>query len=219
MQSLRKEKLSFLETSILEKLDFGALLPVEVDDEMIFEHNILAQPESLPSVTTGFNIASRIFWAIFKSLVDDSTSSQTIEKPCACQRSSKLVLQSTHLQERLQEVKYVLDDVPSHLQPWRDHGRGIDRDGRVRHLGRILDAQFESMRANIHITHLWAQSVIFDQINNLKRKACLHGHTDAANHNEELEWDGKEQICRQLLHVLHTISDLDLESNGNHVVS
>lgn len=108
----------------------------------------------------------------------------------------------------------MLDEVPSHFSQWapgQDGARSCeDSDAHVQKV------QLEVMRANIHVTHLWLQSIILDQIEALQR-------SDAAAStpvpDSMVSWTEREDICRPLLHVLHSVSDTSLEPNGHHLVS
>lgn len=130
-------------------------MPIDVDDENIYKDQIVSQQGV--SLTTGFIIHSRVFWA---SLGDGG-----------------------NLRDRLNRLKYMLDCIPQELRQW---GTG--------------EGKFACMRANLHVTHLWLQSILLDQV-------------------ENVEWAEREDIARQLLHVLHGIPQESLEPNGLHLVS
>lgn len=131
-------------------------MPVERDDEEILEDEIL--PSRGLSLTTGFNIHSRVFWA---ALGNGETETSV----------------------RLRKLKYMLDSIPQDLRQWG-----------------TASGHLATIRANLHVTHLWLQSILFDQL-------------------EQVEWAEREDISRQLLHVLHSIPHQNLEPNGLHLVS
>jgi hypothetical protein len=200
----------------LSTINLEELMPLEVDDEMIFEHNVLPQPEDQISLTTGFNIHSRVFWAALKS--PHGNEAQTLMPESGnFLRSRDPTLQLVHLKDRLHDVKYIIDDIPSELRPW-DAIWLDDSSSGTPESRKILKAQFASMRANLHVTHLWLQSILLDQIDILLLNKSS-ATTDDSNKNDlKLRWHDREDICRQLLHVLYGIPEAYLEPNGHHLV-
>jgi hypothetical protein len=197
-------------------------MPIEVDDEMIHENFVHPQPPDELSITAGFTVSSKIFWAGLSSL-DPPDSEGAKVQYCNCVRSKRPDLELKHFKHRLYDLKYMLDNVPPQLRQWAtvrddaedDHGLDLAKQKQKR----ILKAQFESMRANIHVTHLWLQSIILDQIDALRlREPNLESLGLAPPGSKEL-WAEREDICRQLLHVLHGIPEIHLEPNGHHLVS
>lgn len=84
--------------------------------------------------------------------------------------------------------------------------------------------QFEVARANIHITHLWLQSYILDQMElalpETETGTPASSASQTAKDNRiEMIWKEREDVCRQLLYLLHGISQPCLEPNGHYVVS
>ena len=165
MQNLRKERLTFLDATILRNINLEDLIPVDIDDEQIFENEI-GPAQSFP-LTTGFNIHSRVFWA--------SLGHSEREDSPADARS------------RLHSLKYMLDTIPRELRQWPSLSHSTK--------------QIASIRANLHVTHLWLQSILLDQLE-----------------GEQVQWAEREDISRQLLHVLHNIPHESLEPNGLHLV-
>jgi len=168
-----------------------ALMPVEVEDEHIFKHETISSPTSEVSMTTGFIIHSRLFW-------------QAIENPygnergeCLCCRDHSPAAQVAHLERRLQDLKYALDDAP---RPFRQYALS-DFDSASHSLSA---SQLGTLRANIHVTHLWLQSMLLDQLDLLT--------------SPEQHWHEREDISTQLLHVLHNTPQADIEPNGLHLV-
>ena len=132
-----------------------------------------------------------------------------------CIRAVQPALQLEYLQDRLQALRYMLDDAPAHLRQWAPTSfegvRGVSDAGQESRS--IIVAQMESMRANIHVTHLWLQSMVLDQIDALRSAEPSISAPDP-----KTLWSEREDICRQLLHVLHSLSDAHLEPNGYHLV-
>ncbi|KAH8197570.1 hypothetical protein TruAng_008254 [Truncatella angustata] len=75
----------------------------------------------------------------------------------------------------------------------------------------VVQLQFATMRANLHVTHLWLQSIVIDQLD------AAEGTNDPDSLSRKALWAQREEVCRQLLHVLHTIPESALEPNGLHL--
>lgn len=84
---------------------------------MILENGIISQPKIGLSLTTGFNVHSRIFWAALVPLLPRE-SAATKKLPCSCVRSAEPMLQLAYLKDQLHDLKYMLDDVPPQLRQW-----------------------------------------------------------------------------------------------------
>ncbi|KAL3426769.1 quinate utilization pathway activator [Phlyctema vagabunda] len=214
LQNLRKERLTFLDPPILNHLNLEDLMPLEVDDEFISSRLVLPQPVTTLSLTTGFNIASRIFWAALTSVAPRDSPAMN-HQHCDCVRSRNPVLQYTHLQGRLHHLKYMLDEgLPTQLRQW---STGSSDEAGESEQSKLARAQSESMRANIHVTHLWLQSILADQIDTIRQSES--GRDDAIPAPDvTVLWREREDLCRQLLHVLHSIDGVHLEPNGHHLV-
>ncbi|KAF7533338.1 hypothetical protein G7054_g7177 [Neopestalotiopsis clavispora] len=207
LQNLRKEKLTFLDPVLMQSVDLCALLPKDVEDEFILEDAIL---EANPTDT----FHSKVFGAALGpwALAGDTRRSEL----CQCQRASNKVGNVTYLHERLYELKYALDIIPSPLRQWAQATNPpSNRDGAASLAAdleeHVVQIQFATMRANLHVTHLWLQSIIIDQLD------AMEGTDTSDNRTRRLLWDQREEICRQLLHVLHTIPESALEPNGLHL--
>jgi hypothetical protein len=210
LQNLRNERLTFLDATLLSTMNLEDLVPLEVDDEMILENGIISQPKIGLSLTTGFNIHSRIFWAALIPLLP--RESAAVKKlPCSCVRSADPMLQLAYLEDRLHDLKYMLDNIPPQLRQWVAEDDDDALYGSSPEQQRIVKAQFATMRANIHVTHLWLQSLIRDQVD-----ALLLGQPNPPDLKST--WSEREDICRQFLHVLHSIPHISLEPNGLHFV-
>ncbi|KAF2827693.1 beta-glucosidase [Ophiobolus disseminans] len=191
IQNLRKERLTYLDHATLESISLGSLIPVEVDDEHISTHQIIPSPHPGPSLTMGFVVHSRIFWyALANPNSVDTTD-------CLCCRSHSPSAQVAHLKARLRELKYALDDAPVHFRQWMLLPGDMSQAS-------ISPSQLATLRANIHVTHLWLQSILLDQLDSLT--------------SPEENWADREVISSQLLHVLHNTSQEDVEPNGLHLV-
>lgn len=191
VQNLRKERLTYLDHATLESINLGSLMPMDIEDEQIFKHQILPSPRPGLSLTTGFNIHSRIFWLALESPYGISGPD------CLCCRARSPTAQAAHLKSRLKELRYVLDDMPMELRLYATQDQRPD-------LTLATSSQLATLRANIHVTQLWLQSILLD-------------HLDSISSPQE-NWPDREVISSQLLHVLYNISQEDIEPNGLHLV-
>lgn len=216
---VRKERTTFIDAADACRLPFKALMPDEVDDEYIHEHAILPQPPGTLSLATGFNLASYVFLAAY-------TSGHSTE-PCPCVRAKDLHLQIQHLQQRLNDLKYLLDDIPAPLQPWAAieeetspmNGSGMDE----LHSRRVLHGQYATLRANLHVTHLWFQNLLSTQLDALLESRLSESDPSLPPllqpRDVKVVWAEREDLCRQLLHLLHGLSNVHIEPNGLVIVS
>ncbi|CAM1507972.1 Fc.00g048200.m01.CDS01 [Cosmosporella sp. VM-42] len=255
LQSGRRERLAFLDHSMLHEVNFEALLPREDDDEQILEDQILsplsliASPpvpgsESEPrssvfTLTTGFIFHSRLF---LKGL-EEAVSPEN----CDCAHRQNPSLKLSRLRKLLHEIRYLLDEVPGPMRQWAsadildtaDHpSPGVNsnpcspmpqlsnqyRKSADQHYGtsKVFLGQAEIMRANLHGTHLWLQSLLLDQIDALLQgTASTDDSTTGENSSMAVlksNWTEREDICRQMLHLLHSIPFAHLEPNGLYLV-
>jgi hypothetical protein len=84
--------------------------------------------------------------------------------------------------------------------------------------------QFSSIRANLHVTHLWLQSLILDQVEaaqSHRQRQCPAPDVD--QRPEDLDqralWIEREKICRQLFFILFNFPPMSLDANGLHLVN
>lgn len=183
---------------------------------MISENTVQPQSELKLSTTSGFNIHSRLFWAALTPLTPRQSSNPDAPYSSVV-RAAKPSLQLEHCQDRLQDLKYMLDGCPAELRQWKTYIETEDTSISERREWYNRKAQFEAMRANIHVTHLWLQSIIYDQIDTLPVVGPDREPTRLPS--PKSFWNDREDICRQLLHVLHNVPEIYLEPNGHHLVS
>ena len=237
-----------------ETVDADQLWPIEVDDEYITRTEILQQPPGRPSLTIGFNANSRIFCCLVPASKDPSvpiltttsqlpTHSSRLDEnylsTCTCGTFIQLAPQHAVVYALLDKVRYVVDDLPPELQPWRDDVTSIPPTATHPHASSshsaIRNAQFEAMRANIHATHLWAQSVLTERLISLNHPHSSNSTMGMAmttsphhhNHQQSVPisessakyiWSLREEICQSLLRVLYNIRQSNLEPNGGVLV-
>lgn len=82
-----------------------------------------------------------------------------------------------------------------------------------------LPGQFEIMRANLHGTHLWLQSALLDQIDLIlqdmsKRTDISQAERDCHLAALKASWSEREDVCRQMLHLVHSMPHTHIEPNG-----
>lgn len=105
----------------------------------------------------------------------------------------------------------MLDKCPPRLQPWAPNCDTATHESASL---RVSNLQMEIVRANIHITHLWLQCMVLDRLD------ALHSNnSNLPPQDLSKVWTRREDIARQMLHVLHSFSDEPLEPNGYHTVS
>ncbi|KAL2071960.1 hypothetical protein VTL71DRAFT_11303 [Oculimacula yallundae] len=224
---VRKERIGFIDQIEAHTIPFESLMPTEVDDEYIDEHTIYPQPHGTVSLVTGFNLNSQVFLAAY-------TTNSDRDKPCPCIHAEDVQMQIQHLQQRLDVLKYMLDDIPAPLQPWvsfEQQGNSLqasdEDDLQARH---ELFGQFASLRANLHVTHLWFQTLLSSQLDALLESqeagmllqmstSPLASDLPIPVRDVRVIWAERESLCRQLLYLLHGISPTFIEPNGITVVS
>jgi hypothetical protein len=208
--NLRNERLSFLDPIHLREINPEDLMPASVDDEFITSDGILPCSEALAatSMTAGFIIHSRVFWAALNSPGPNS---------CTCNHQKNAVERLSSLKDRLHQLKYMLDSVEPAFSPWGN--KPSDPED-------VTNIQREAIRVNIHLTHLWAQIMLLDQIDSINNEQIsLTSPTGSSSTVSPgavpgfFSWDEREDVCRQLLYLLHSFSRSGLEANGTSVVS
>lgn len=212
---MRKERLAFIDDTILETTALHKLLPVEVDDEMILVDCILPQPQADVSLATAFNYHSLTFWeAIMPTTAPGSVEGRT--SPISM-LSTIPASRITFLTQRLEGLRYILDGVAPQLRQWGTINLSEPDSTPVpeQTSKKLKAVQLESLRADLHVTHLWLQSIIVEEIIELKKSSSSGPDP---NLSRSL-WNEREDICHRMLHVLHGISISRLEPNGNHLVS
>lgn len=210
------ERLSYLDPVQLQLINPDDLMPLEVDDEFIFEHEVLMPPVPTSCLTTGFNIHSRVFWAAIRS----PHPKNGLAEPCACVRAQDTDVRLAYLRDRLQCMQNLLHDVPPSLRLWEVSGNSL-QDLASDEFSALLRSSFESMRVNIHVTHLWLQSLLLDQLEASQAAQGLSA-ADSPGLNTSLAdtrilWRTREELCRQLFFLLYNVPELNLEINGLHL--
>jgi hypothetical protein len=116
------------------------------------------------------------------------------------------------MRERLRRLERCLDDIPSELavEPadniWRKQPP----------VSTLLQSQYDTMRANVHVTHLWAQNHLLELIIALSAER-MHG-SELMQVREQC-FESQKIIARKLLSFLNTLPRFDLLPNGQVLVS
>ncbi|KAH8881963.1 hypothetical protein GQ53DRAFT_464974 [Thozetella sp. PMI_491] len=225
----RSERLLYLDQQLLRDINFDSIIPIDVDDEHIVDQRVATPVPPLsyqspqgeqdetprPTITLagGFILHTRVFFLSMRETMSQAA--------CTCGHSRTLAERLAALRDLVHELRYMLDDVPGPLRQWTSSSIGCDADGesaaeRLRVANEagqgsgVLHGQVETMRVNLHMTHLWLQSMLLDQVDVLLQKSTGR---DAASCLRE-SWPEREDICRQMLHLLHSIPYVYLEPNG-----
>jgi hypothetical protein len=215
VQSLRRERLTFLDPTLVETIDLESLIPIDVDDEAIFEDRVVVGLSSRPNLTTAFNLTSTVFWAAIESR-QACTAVTSVQRVCQCAQDSRRK-QIAHLQRRLQDLKYSLDTIPPELRQWAVRPMPLSPDMASNAPG-VVVSQLGAVRGNLHVTQLWLQSILLDQLEALLQDDVSPFDAPAYLATVESRWSERENLCTQLIHVLHAIPQKDLEPNGLHFV-
>ncbi|KAI1424230.1 hypothetical protein F5Y12DRAFT_785536 [Xylaria sp. FL1777] len=207
--------------------------PVEVDDEYIFSDQILPQPEGTISLITGFNRNIRIYmtmneligvemcyginffdWSAQKNIISNGlvSAKQAIEDlPPQLQivRVEPDQNDATELDEA--GLKYCPPAFPE-LQPENDVRRVLAEPLRRRQL------QAEIQKANIHASQLATRSYFVERYLNL-RDAHPENTQEARDERDEMVAEEREMIVQDLFAVLTSISQRNLEPNGQSIIN
>lgn len=116
-------------------------------------------------------------------------------------------LQRQSLEDKYEELRFMLDKCPLRLQPLTPP---IDSTSSSRG---VLDIKMKTLRTNIHGTHLWLQCMILDKVTGCDSTIRRFPQPDP-----KTDWYTREDIDRQILHVLHSLSDDSIQPNGYHTV-
>lgn len=207
---------------MFETADAELLMPLDVDDEFITAEEVFTQPPGKTPLVAGFNALTMINNCVISIIKDPAlpllTCDDTRATPrthlgtCECGRHIQAASLPTLIQARLRKTRNVVDGLPIELGPWSSPSNPLS-DGTS---DSVLFAQYESMKANIHVTHLWVQSLLLERLIASSNGEGRPGSGDYPD--KERIWEMREDICQQLLHLLNNISQANLEPNGYFLV-
>ncbi|KAH9904350.1 hypothetical protein F4778DRAFT_59727 [Xylariomycetidae sp. FL2044] len=209
--------------------------PIEVDDDYIYPHQILPQPEGTISLITGFNRNIRIYMTM-NELVG--------VEMCYGINFFDWNAQKNILSNGLAAAKKAAEDMPAELQVKTEPGQtdiaGLDASGLhycppafpnaqppndVRHAlaeqpARRRQLQCEIQKANIHVSQLATRSYFVERYLNLRDAQKTqpnfgeNGEPDVKDERDEMVANERELIVQNLLVVLASISQRNMEPNG-----
>ncbi|KAJ5332553.1 uncharacterized protein N7506_006336 [Penicillium brevicompactum] len=215
VQNLQGERLAYLDPVLLDSINPEDLMPLEVDDELIFERSVLAAAGNESSLVTGFIIHSRVFWAAIRDPVLKPTGGH-----CPCVRVKDCKIQINHFNERLHCLQDLATHIPPSFQTWTATQEGANDDD-MDNDKKIAQSQFASIQANLHVTLIWLQSLILDQLeaaqSHYQHDPSLTEHP--AIMDQRSIWIEREKLCRQLFFILFNFPRLSIETNGLHLAN
>ncbi|KAI2627752.1 hypothetical protein GGR54DRAFT_628816 [Hypoxylon sp. NC1633] len=217
--------------------------PVEVDDEHIYQDQILQQPEGTPSLITGFIRNIRIYMTMNELIGVDM---------CYGINFFDWTAQKNILSNGLVSAKQAADDLPSELQIKADnlqhlqnHTMGFD-DSKLEYyppafpapqpsndLRRLLaeqpvrrrHLQFEIQKANIQLSHLATRSYFVERYLNLRDAHRSDPNfadkekTEEPDDRDKMMENERDLIIQNLVTVLASISQLSMEPNGCSLIT
>ena len=210
--------------------------PLEVDDEYIFQDGVGKQPPDRISKLTGFRINCQIYETV--------TPLATMELSFGIDSVFDISKQKQAMKEALRAVKRVLDNLPQELSLLgpREARFGAGYPGGVSNQQGLYSEtdpnwkrqlQFEIQKANIYGSQLGTRSYIVEKYWNLEEasqmsgNAVPHGSPDVIASGLDgillnQPSDGveinipneREDVVKDLLKVLGSISQVNMEPNG-----
>lgn len=198
------------------------LLPLDVDDDLISEHQILKQPEDRCSLTAGLNGMTAINIHLMEAHPAKAAISshwpQVVnmqegqEISCTCADDSRQPDVVCVASEQLSRLEHCLDNVNETLLPslqtsWVRSSSPSSE---------LLNSQLDTVRVNLHATHLWAQNILVER---LRTTAESNLKSEALSLLDAFCWRTQERIGRQLLDLLRTVPRANLLHNGLVLVS
>ncbi|KAI0388886.1 hypothetical protein F5Y17DRAFT_463274 [Xylariaceae sp. FL0594] len=211
-------------------------LPVEVDDEYIFPDQILPQPEGTISLITGFNINTRIYM----------TMSELVGvQMCYGINFFNWQAKKNILGNGLTHTKEAIADLPSQLQiaksePVQDDPAELDRAGLqycppafaesqpANDVRRTLmeqplrrrQLQCEIQKANIHGSQLATRSYFVERYLSLPDvDPAVEKHLQVKHDMDDMVAQERESIVHDLLAVLASVSQRNIEPNGQSTIN
>ncbi|KAI1438070.1 hypothetical protein GGR50DRAFT_524015 [Xylaria sp. CBS 124048] len=208
--------------------------PIEVDDDYIFSHQILQQPEGIIPLTTGFNRNIRIFMTMNELIGVEMCYGISFFDWSA---------QKNIIGNGLVSAKQTIEDIPSQLQivkanPDQNDPAELDQAGFMycppafpaaqpdndvrqalsRHSPRRRQLQCDIQKANIHASQLATRLYFVERYLNL-RDAHPENAQTVKDDKDQMVAQERELIVRDLLAVLTTISQRNLEPNGQSIIN
>ncbi|CAJ2509380.1 Uu.00g144060.m01.CDS01 [Anthostomella pinea] len=214
--------------------------PLEVDDGCIFSDQIHPQPEGVISLITGFNRNIRIYMTMNELIGVDM---------CYGMNFFDWIAQKNILSNGLASAKQAADDMPAELQvkiePGQTGATGLDHSGLqyyppgfsstqapddmrrafAEQPMRRRELQCEIQKANIYASQLATRSYFVERYLNLRDAHRSHPNfVEGADEDPNDDRDAmiakeRELIVQTLLTVLASISQRNMEPNGQSIIS
>lgn len=195
---------------LFDSNDMTALMPLDLDDEYIFSGYTYPQPPDQVPLVSGFNCLVRIFLG-FVALPADHLPSRSLQGVQHCELLSPTQRLYHTLCNMYERASHVLDDVPANLSGWHGGYGNDDQSQADADVSLSLRyRQLESMRANIHVTSLWARSRIFERLHALTSAST----SDQLHQIQTALWIERQEHCERLFYVLYSVTQQNLEPNG-----
>jgi hypothetical protein len=209
-------------------------MPLEVDDEHIFADHIEPQTEGLTPLLTGFNLNTSIFMSMNELVGVDM---------CYGINFFEWSAQRAMLHNALQTAKAVIERLPPELQVnfvADDDAASTSDDGSmlycppafpamqpshdVRHKltqqpQRRRKLQLEIQKANIYASQLATRSHFVERYLNLRDAQHTDANEDVKDEIDKIVQDERELIVQNLLTVLSSITQRNMEPNGASLVN
>jgi hypothetical protein len=210
--------------------------PVEVDDEFIFMTHIGAQPSGLISKLTGFNMGVKIYHSL--------NELGKLELCYGIDQVFDWAKQKKVLNECLNIVKTILATLPPELKLKPSSQLGQFESSYPQYYPRVADypdvasseatylspesaerrkLQFEIQKANIYASGLATRSYVVEKYGNLQEAVERSREKNTpTNTHDDIGTDvtnEREDIVKDFLHVLQSISQVNMEPNGPSFVS
>ena len=210
--------------------DWEFLIPLELSDYEMTTPGAADTPPRATPIISGFIALIKVFLCVV-DLLDRSfpgppayfSMSQggiaprllgfPVQTNCTLTAPSDIP-QLEGLLQVMTRLDSTLSDLPDPLRlPHRGTAAGSPEVSVTR-----ISPQFETMRANIHITAIYFQSLILEMcLNRLSQTGSSPGVARDTNISSQL-WQMKESVARELLDIISCSSPVVIESNGLSMV-
>ncbi|KAH8673271.1 hypothetical protein BX600DRAFT_454954 [Xylariales sp. PMI_506] len=214
-------------------------LPLEVDDEYIYSHQILGQPANTMSLITGFNRNISTYMAMnelvgvdmcyginfFEWGAQKSMLSNAIQSTKTTLDQLPLELQVKIEKSQPETFGSAIADVPG-LQYYPPAFPATQPPNDVRHIfvqdpTKRRRLQLEIQKANIYASQLATRSYFVERYLNLRdiHRQANFTDEDVKDEIDEMVYNERELIVRNLLSVLTSITQRNMEPNGASLVN
>lgn len=202
--------------SVFEQADAENLQILPIDDEYITAQTVNVPPLAELQITAGFCDTTKLMKTMVaiskdptqpKAVTSGHLSNHFADKlgSCVCGRMIRTAPRLLVFQDRLRKVRDCLQGLPPQLSP--GYVAGLKGGA-----GGLRERQIETVRANMHVEHLWMQNVLIERLS-MASKTEVEG----ALGPKEI-WEMREEVCRKLLAVLDGIEEEFIEPNGHALV-